>query len=63
MANRDILRMLQASRDLEFGAQEGRREFGDEFLEGIGLITEAFAEFACEATWAADPVAVMPISA
>lgn len=55
--------MLQASRDLEFGAQEGRREFGDEFLEGIGLITEAFAEFACEATWAADPVAVMPISA
>jgi hypothetical protein len=55
--------MLQSSRDLQLRAEESRREFGDEFLERVGLITEAFAEFACEATWAADPVPVMPTSA
>jgi hypothetical protein len=31
---RDILGMLQSSRDLQLRAEEGRREFGDEFLEG-----------------------------
>jgi hypothetical protein len=41
---RDILRMLQSSRDLQLRAEEGRREFGDEFLEGVSTIAEAFAE-------------------
>jgi hypothetical protein len=41
---RDILGVLQSSRDLQLRAEEGCREFGDEFLEGAGTITEAFAE-------------------
>ena len=52
----DIFRVLQPSRDLEFGAQEGSREFGDEFLEGVGIVAEAFAEFAREAVCSAAPV-------
>ena len=52
----DIFRVLQPSRDLEFGAQEGGSEFGDEFLEGVGIITEAFTEFAREAVCSAAPV-------
>jgi hypothetical protein len=59
----DIFRVLQPSRDLEFGAQEGRREFRDEFLKRVGIVTEAFAEFAREAVCSAAPVGIMPISA
>ena len=59
----DIFRVLQPSRDLEFCAQEGGSEFGDEFLEGVGIITEAFTEFAREAVCSAAPVGIMPISA
>jgi hypothetical protein len=59
----DIFPVLQPSRDLEFGAQEGGSEFGDEFLERVGIITEAFAEFAREAVCSAAPVTVMPTSA
>ena len=60
---RDILGMLQSSRDLELRAEEGRREFGDEFLEGVGTITEAFAELPCEPRLGAAPVCIMPTSA
>jgi hypothetical protein len=59
----DIFRVLQPSRDLEFCAQERGSEFGDEFLEGVGIITEAFTEFAREAVCSAAPVSIMPISA
>src|ERR1019366_223742 len=59
----DIFRVLQPSRDLEFCAQERGSEFGDEFLEGVGIITEAFTEFAREAVCSAAPVGIMPISA
>jgi hypothetical protein len=59
----DILRVLQASRDIEFCAQEGGSKFCDEFLKRVGIITEAFTEFAREAVCSAAPVAVMPISA
>jgi hypothetical protein len=47
--------VLQPSRDLEFCAQEGGSEFGDEFLEGVGIVAEAFAEFAREAVCSAAP--------
>jgi len=40
----------------EFGAKEGRGQFGDEFFHGIGIIAEAFAEFAGEATLSTGPV-------
>jgi hypothetical protein len=59
----DIFRVLQPSRDLEFCAQEGSREFGDEFLEGVGIVAETFAKFAREAVCSAAPVGVMPTSA
>jgi hypothetical protein len=55
----DIFRVLQPSRDLEFCAQERGSEFGDEFLERVGIVTEAFAEFAREAVCSAAPVAVL----
>jgi hypothetical protein len=48
--------MLQSSRDLQLGTEEGCSEFGDEFLEGVGIITEAFTEFAREAVCSAAPV-------
>jgi hypothetical protein len=41
---------------LEVGAEEGSTELGDEFLEGIGVIAEAFAEFAGHAGRMAGPV-------
>jgi hypothetical protein len=56
----DIFRVLQPSRDIEFGAQEGSREFRDEFLKRVGIVTEAFAEFAREAVCSAAPVRIMP---
>jgi hypothetical protein len=59
----DIFRVLQPSRDLEFCAQEGGSEFCDEFLERVGIVTEAFAEFAREAVCSATLVPIMPISA
>jgi hypothetical protein len=31
----DIFGMLQPARDLQLRAEEGRREFGDEFLERV----------------------------
>jgi hypothetical protein len=40
--------MLQPSRALQLRAEERRGEFGDEFLEGGGTITEAFTELSCE---------------
>jgi tetratricopeptide (TPR) repeat protein len=39
------------------------REFGDEFIEGVGIVAKAFAEFAREAVCSAAPVTIMPISA
>jgi hypothetical protein len=60
---RDILGMLQSSGDIELRAEEGRREFGDEFLEGVGTIAEAFAELSREPRLGAAPVGIMPISA
>ena len=55
----DIFRVLQPSRDLEFCAQEGGSEFGDEFFKRVGIITEAFAEFAREAVCSAAPMTVL----
>ena len=56
---RDILGMLQSSRDLKLGAEEGRREFGDEFLEGVSTIAEAFAESPREPRFGAAPVRML----
>jgi hypothetical protein len=57
---RDILGMLQSSRDLQLRAEERRGEFGDEFLEGVGTVTEAFAELSRESCLGAAPVTIMP---
>jgi hypothetical protein len=56
---RDILGMLQSSGDLQLGAEEGRCEFGDEFLEGVGTIAEAFAELPREPRLGAAPVRML----
>ena len=50
-------------RDLKLRAQERCADFGDEFLGGVGLIAEAFAEFPVKAVFRAGPVGLMPISA
>lgn len=42
--------------DANFGAEEGRAEFGDQFLHGIGAWTKAFAEFPIAAALMARPV-------
>mgnify|MGYP003493271820 CR=1 FL=1 len=60
-----VLRVIEAREigDLEPGTEKSCRQFGDEFLEGIGLVTKALAEFSVEAMLRAAPMDVMPISA
>lgn len=50
-------------RDLEMRAQERGAQFGDQFLEGIGLVTEALAEVPLEAMLGTAAMQIMPISA
>jgi len=62
---RKILRVVSADilRNAEFAAQEGRTDFRDEFLGGVGGIAEALAEIAGKAVSRRSPVGFMPISA
>jgi hypothetical protein len=55
--------MADGRRHPQFGAQERRAEFGDQFLPRIGLPSPPRREVPVEAGSMAGPVAVMPISA
>ena len=48
--------------DLEAGAEIGGGKFGDQFLEGVGVIAET-AEIAGQAMVGTAPMTLMPISA
>lgn len=43
--------------DMQLGAEEGRAQIGDEFLETVGVVAEMLAEFAVQAMAGAGPVA------
>ena len=41
--------------DMQIGTEEGGAEFGDQLLDRIGLVTEAFAELAMAAALPGNP--------
>jgi hypothetical protein len=59
----NVSRVAQLGFDAEMGAQEGRREFGYQFLKGVFDRNKAARKVAVEAMLGAGPVRLMPISA
>jgi hypothetical protein len=59
----DVSSVPQLGFDAEMGAQEGRREFGYQFLKGVFDRNKAARKVAIEPVLGAGPMRLMPTSA